>query len=183
MKNISIWEDIISKKSYPKLNEEKNVDVLVIGGGPAGMMSAISAAKENDEVILDKSEHASNLLPWIVLAEKIGFKIKYAELDQNNNLTVENIVKEITPKYSIILRGVCMERFIGIIGVVVIFLIAYALYTNARKRTALVLAGLFYVLNFGYIYVANISNLDNRVSSLENATATISSRLTNINGE
>ena len=51
--------------------------------------------KENDEVILNKGEHASNILPWITLSKKIGFKIKYAELESNNTLSVQKIEKEI----------------------------------------------------------------------------------------
>ena len=47
--------------------------------------------KKGDEVILNKSEHASNVLPWIRLSNEIGFKIKYAKLDENYNLTVDNI--------------------------------------------------------------------------------------------
>jgi cysteine desulfurase/selenocysteine lyase len=66
----------------------------------SGFMS--NYLQKDDEVILDKGEHASNLLPWLVLSEKIGFKIKYAELDINNNLTVDNIVKEITPNTKVI---------------------------------------------------------------------------------
>ena len=58
--------------------------------------------KQDDEIILDKAEHASNLLPWLVLSERIGFKIRYASLDENNNLTVNNLIKEITPNTKVI---------------------------------------------------------------------------------
>ena len=37
--------------------------------------------KKDDEVLLNKAEHASNVLPWIKLQEEIGFKIKYIPLD------------------------------------------------------------------------------------------------------
>lgn len=36
MKNISIWNDI-KRKKYPVLNENKNVDILIIGGGITGI--------------------------------------------------------------------------------------------------------------------------------------------------
>ena len=48
--------------------------------------------KKDDEIILNKGEHASLLLPFLVLSERIGFTIKYADLD-NNILTVDNIKK------------------------------------------------------------------------------------------
>ena len=58
--------------------------------------------KKDDEVIIDQSEHASNVLPWMVLSKKIGFKLVYPELDSNYNLTVENINKCITDKTKVI---------------------------------------------------------------------------------
>ena len=58
--------------------------------------------KKDDEVILNKGEHASNLLPWLVLSKSIGFNIKYAKLDDNNNLTIDSIKDEITDKTKVI---------------------------------------------------------------------------------
>lgn len=58
--------------------------------------------KENDEVILTKSEHASNILPWLILSLEKGIKIKYAHLNENGKLTIEGIKKEITEKTKVI---------------------------------------------------------------------------------
>lgn len=58
--------------------------------------------KAGDEVLLTKSEHASNILPWIRLSEKIGIVIKYMELDSNYELTVESVKKSITDKTKVI---------------------------------------------------------------------------------
>ena len=57
---------------------------------------------EGDEVLLTKSEHASNVLPWIKLSEKKGIVIKYMELDNNYALTVESVRKNITDKTKVI---------------------------------------------------------------------------------
>ena len=57
---------------------------------------------KNDEVLLTKGEHASNILPWINLSKKIGFTIKYADLTEDYEVTVENIEKEITNKTKVI---------------------------------------------------------------------------------
>ncbi len=57
---------------------------------------------EGDEVLLTKSEHASNLLPWFELADEKGLKIKYIELDSNHEVTMENVIKSITPKTRVI---------------------------------------------------------------------------------
>ena len=55
-----------------------------------------------DEVLLTKSEHASNILPWIRLSEEIGIVIKYMELDSNYELTVDSVKKSITDKTKVI---------------------------------------------------------------------------------
>ena len=47
--------------------------------------------KAGDEVLLSKSEHASNILPWFRLAE-----------DNNYSLPYENVVKAITPRTKVI---------------------------------------------------------------------------------
>lgn len=58
--------------------------------------------KKGDEVLLNKAEHASNVLPWIKLSEEIGIVIKYAPLDENYELTFENIKKSVTDKTKVI---------------------------------------------------------------------------------
>ncbi len=54
--------------------------------------------QEGDEVILTKSEHASNVLPWFELADMIGIQIKYIDLDDNLKVNVSNLKKIISPK-------------------------------------------------------------------------------------
>ncbi len=58
--------------------------------------------KKGDEVLLTKSEHASNLLPWFELADEIGINIKYIELNKDHEVTLENVKKAITEKTKVI---------------------------------------------------------------------------------
>lgn len=58
--------------------------------------------KAGDEVILNKGEHASNVLPWIILSKEIGIVIKYASLDDNYCLTLDNIKECVTDKTKVI---------------------------------------------------------------------------------
>ena len=58
--------------------------------------------KEGDEVIITKSEHASNILPWLILSLEKGIVIKYAKLDKENKLTLDSIKNEITKKTKVI---------------------------------------------------------------------------------
>ena len=58
--------------------------------------------KENDEVIITKSEHASNVLPWFELAKRNKIKIKYIELTSDYKVTIDNLKKVITPNTKVI---------------------------------------------------------------------------------
>lgn len=58
--------------------------------------------KKDDEVLINKAEHASNVLPWLVLEREIGIKVKYIPLDENHELTIDNIEKTITNKTKVI---------------------------------------------------------------------------------
>ena len=56
----------------------------------------------NDEIIITKSEHASNIMPWFKIAKEIGCKIKYISLDENYHVTIDNLKKLITPNTKLI---------------------------------------------------------------------------------
>lgn len=58
--------------------------------------------KPGDEVLVTRSEHASNLLPWYELQDNIGIVVKYIELDEHYKVTLENVKKAITPKTKVI---------------------------------------------------------------------------------
>lgn len=58
--------------------------------------------KPGDEVLLNKAEHASNILPWIKLSEEVGFSIKYVPLNDDYSLTLDNIKKCVTSKTKVI---------------------------------------------------------------------------------
>ena len=58
--------------------------------------------KENDEVLITKAEHASNILPWFELSNDIGIKVKYVDLDNDHKLTLENVKKAVTSNTKVI---------------------------------------------------------------------------------
>ena len=57
---------------------------------------------EGDEVILSRSEHASNILPWFELADFKKIKIKYVDLDDDFKINIKSLEKVITPKTKVI---------------------------------------------------------------------------------
>ncbi len=58
--------------------------------------------KKDDEILISKSEHASNILPWIMLSLKKGLKIKYIPLNEENKITIDNIKNLITTNTKVI---------------------------------------------------------------------------------
>ncbi len=56
----------------------------------------------NEEIIITKSEHASNILPWFKIAKDNNLKIKYIELDENYEVSINNLKKIITPNTRVI---------------------------------------------------------------------------------
>lgn len=57
--------------------------------------------QSNDEILITKAEHASNVLPWFELQDTIGVKVNYIEL-KHNEVTLENVIKAITPMTKVI---------------------------------------------------------------------------------
>ncbi len=57
---------------------------------------------ENDEILLTKSEHASNVLPWFRLAKNKNLKISYIPLNEDYEVTLDNLKKAITPLTKVI---------------------------------------------------------------------------------
>ncbi len=55
-----------------------------------------------DEILITKSEHASNVLPWFRLARELNLEVNYIPLDNNYYVTIENVLKSITPKTKVI---------------------------------------------------------------------------------
>ena len=58
--------------------------------------------KENDEVLLTKTEHASNVLPWFVLEREIGIKVKYIPLKENLTIDYEKLEEIINDNTKVI---------------------------------------------------------------------------------
>lgn len=55
-----------------------------------------------DEILITKTEHASNIMPWFRVAGETGAVIKYIPLDSNYFVTLENIKKVVTPNTKVI---------------------------------------------------------------------------------
>lgn len=101
-----IYEGVRDKvKDYIGASSSKEI-VFTSGTTKSLNMVVFGFAKEllkpGDEVIITKTEHASNVLPWMELADEIGINIKYASLDKNLKLQVDDVINSITSKTRIV---------------------------------------------------------------------------------
>ena len=55
-----------------------------------------------DEVIISKAEHASVVLPWLILARKKNIKVVFVPLEENHELSYTTLEKYITAKTKVI---------------------------------------------------------------------------------
>lgn len=63
---------------------------------------ALKFLKENDEILISETEHASNVLPWFKVCELTGAKIKYINLDKDGKITPENVEKALNSNTKIV---------------------------------------------------------------------------------
>jgi len=57
---------------------------------------------KDDEVLITKSEHASNVLPWYELAREKDIKINYIKLNKDMEVTLDNVKNSVTSKTKVI---------------------------------------------------------------------------------
>ncbi len=58
--------------------------------------------QEGDEILLTKSEHASNVLPWFELAKRKHLQVHYIPLDENLSVSLEAVKNAITKHTKVI---------------------------------------------------------------------------------
>ena len=68
--------------------------------------------KEGDEILLEETGHASNLLPWFKLAERTGAIIKYIDLDKEGRITAKNLQNALNSKTKIVALA-CVTNVLG----------------------------------------------------------------------
>ena len=100
------YEDVRDKvKDF--INAKEKEEIIFTSGTTMSLNLVASAFFEKyleagDEVLITKTEHASNVLPWFNLANKLGIKISYIDLDSDYHVTIDNVKKAITNKTKVI---------------------------------------------------------------------------------
>lgn len=102
----TLYEDTREKiKDF--LNAKSSKEIVFTSGATASLNTvafcfAKHYLKVGDEVLISKTEHASNVLPWIELSKQIGIKVRYIPLDENLKLQTETLKKSITEKTKLV---------------------------------------------------------------------------------
>lgn len=89
------------------INAESDSEIVFTSGATESLNLVVFGfmkynLKKGYEVLLTKAEHASNVLPWLELANEKGIKIKYIPLDKDHKLDYDELVKMISPKTKVI---------------------------------------------------------------------------------
>ncbi len=96
------------RKKVQEFINAKETSEIAFTSGTTDSMNLIAFGyfknilQKDDEVLITESEHASNILPWFILAKEIGIKVKYIPLSKKNEVIIENVEKAITPKTKVI---------------------------------------------------------------------------------
>ena len=89
------------------INAEDPNEIVYTSGTTESLNLAVfgffkNKLSEGDEVLINKAEHASNVLPWLVLEKEKKIKVKYIPLDENYELTLDNLESSLTDKTKVI---------------------------------------------------------------------------------
>lgn len=49
--------------------------------------------KKGDTILLAESEHASNILPWMIISQEAEAQIRFIPLDESGRITIDNVAK------------------------------------------------------------------------------------------
>ena len=95
------------KKIQKFLNAESEKEIIFVRGATEGINLVAESFgfknfKKNDEIILSQMEHHSNIVPWQLLRDKLGIKIKVAPINNNGELKIDEFKKLINKKTKLI---------------------------------------------------------------------------------
>ncbi len=97
-----------TRTSVQKFINAKDANEIVFTKGATEAINLVASTfgqshlEEGDEVLLTELEHHSNYVPWHYLRKSKGIKIKFAEINEDGEVTLESIEKKITLKTKII---------------------------------------------------------------------------------
>lgn len=97
----------LSRRKIQKfINAKNDFEVIFTKGTTEGInliaYSLTNLIKENDEIIISYLEHHSNIVPWQMLCERTGAKLKVIPMDENGVLQLDFLDKNLSEKTKIV---------------------------------------------------------------------------------
>ena len=89
------------------INAESEKEIVYTSGTTESMNMIVFGfmmqhLKKGDVVLTDRAEHASSVLPWLVLQKRIGIEVRYVDLEDDYSLSVEKLKEQIDDKVKVI---------------------------------------------------------------------------------
>ncbi len=97
-----------ARESVKKFINASRKEEIVFTSGTTESLNMIAEGffknklNKDEEIIITYSEHASNVLPWFRLQNEIGVKIVYCPLDEDYEVTLDNLKKVINNRTKVI---------------------------------------------------------------------------------
>ena len=97
-----------TRSSVQKYINAKDKNEVVFTKGATEAINLVASTfsqkflKEGDEILLTELEHHSNYVPWHYLRKSKGIRIEFAEVNDEGEVTLDNIEKKITSKTKMI---------------------------------------------------------------------------------
>ncbi len=97
----------LSRRKIQKfINAKNDFEVIFTKGTTEGLnliaYSLTNLIKENDEIIISYLEHHSNIVPWQMLCERTGAKLKVIPMDENGILQLGFLDENLSEKTKIV---------------------------------------------------------------------------------
>ena len=97
-----------TRSSVQKYINAKDKNEIVFTKGATEALNLVANTlgqtiiEPNDEILITELEHHSNYVPWHFLRKSKNVRIKFAEINEDGDIPIENIEKEITDKTKVI---------------------------------------------------------------------------------
>ena len=106
IKTSAMYEE--AREKVKTLIKAKNSSEIIFTSGTTDSLNKIifgyfkNHLKKGDEVLITRSEHAANILPWFELADEIGISVNYIDLTDEYKVTLDNIKKKVNENTKVI---------------------------------------------------------------------------------
>lgn len=89
------------------INAKSNKEIVFTSGSTEALNTAIYGyfyhkLNKDDEVLITKAEHASNIVPWFDLENKLGIKVRYIDLNPDYTFSIENMKSMLNDKTKVV---------------------------------------------------------------------------------